>query len=62
MLSHKGLLIRLKQLYINGKVFGFIKSILTDRIMEVGVGETLSKIDKLENGSPKVPFYLHFYF
>ena len=53
MLWHKGLLIRLKILDINGKVFDFITNFLTDRTMQVRVEETLWKIYKLENGSPQ---------
>ena len=53
MLWHKGLLIRLKNLDINRTVFGFITNFLTDRTTQVRVEETLSKIDKLENGSPQ---------
>lgn len=48
-----GLLIKLKNLGINGNMFNFIKDFLTDRKIQVRIGNKLSKEHNLENGTPQ---------
>jgi len=53
MMWQSGLLLKLRNLGINGNVFGFIKNFLTetDRTIQVKVGNTLSQTYLLENGT-----------
>jgi len=46
-----GLLLKLRNLGITGNVFGFIKNFLTDKTIQVKVGNTLSQTYLLENGT-----------
>ena len=51
MMWQSGLLLKLRNLGITGNVFSFIKNFLTDRTMQVKVGNTLSQTYLLENGT-----------
>jgi len=53
MLWRDGLLIKLQNLNIKGKMYNWIKSFLTDRTIQVKIGDTLSSSRKLDNGSPQ---------
>ena len=51
MMWRSGLLIKLKNLGITGNIFSFIKNFLTDRSIQVKVGNTLSEKYTLDNGT-----------
>jgi exonuclease III len=51
MVWRKGLMIKLKRLGINGRMFDWIDAFLNDRTFQVRVGTQLSKIHTLENGT-----------
>ena len=51
MVWRKGLLIKLKEFGINGRMFDWIVDFTTDRTFQVRVGDTLSAIYTLENGT-----------
>lgn len=51
MVWRKGLLLKLKSFSINGRMFNWIADFNTDRTFQVRVGDTLSSIHKLENGT-----------
>ena len=51
MVWRNGLLIKLKKLGINGKMFSWIADFFTDRTIQVRVGSSLSNVYILENGT-----------
>ena len=51
MVWRKGLLIKLKEFGINGRMFDWIADFTTDRTFQVRVGDALSAIYTLENGT-----------
>jgi hypothetical protein len=51
MVWRKGLMIKLKKLGINGRMFDWLDDFLAERTFQVRVGTTLSQIHKLENGT-----------
>ena len=51
MVWKNGLLIKLKRLNITGNMFNFINDFLTDRTLQVRVGDALSDIFQLQNGT-----------
>ena len=51
MVWKNGLLIKLKHLNISGNMSNFINNFLSDRTIQVRVGDALSSIDSLENGT-----------
>jgi len=51
MAWHTGLLCKLKKMGINGKMFTYIKNFLSNRTIQVRVGNTLSGIHTLKNGT-----------
>ena len=51
MVWRKGLMIKLKQLGINGRMFTWIEEFLSDRTIQVRVGSMLSSVYTLENGT-----------
>jgi ribonuclease HI len=53
MVWHNGLLFKLKKLGINGSMFNFIQTFLTNRTFQVMVQESLSNIETLQNGTPQ---------
>ena len=50
---HEGLLYKLKNSHITGKMLSFIKSFLLNRSIQVSVNQTLSDKYPLENGTPQ---------
>ena len=53
MLWHKGLLRKLSGMGINGKAFTYIEQFLTNRTMQVRLGNELLVTHNLENGTPQ---------
>ena len=53
MLWHKGVLIKLKKAGISGKMFCWINSFLSNRTIQVKVGNALSNTKTLDNGTPQ---------
>lgn len=53
MVWHKGLMIKLKQFGINGRMFDWIADFLEGRSIQVRVGASLSTVTELENGTPQ---------
>ena len=53
MVWRDGLLLKLKRLGLNGRMFDWIKSFLSDRTFQVRVGSSFSSIARLENGVPQ---------
>jgi hypothetical protein len=51
MVWRKDLMIKLKKLGINARMFDWIDAFLNERTFQVRVGTTLSHIHKLENGT-----------
>ena len=51
MIWHKGLLIKLKKLGLNGNIFEWIKDFITNRTIQVKIGNTLSGVFPLDNGT-----------
>ena len=51
MIWKNGLLIKLKNLNITGNMFNFINDFLSDRTIQVRVGDALSSVHRLENGA-----------
>ena len=48
-----GVLFKLRQLGLSGKVYNFVRNFLSDRSIQVQIGDSLSSIYSLENGSPQ---------
>jgi len=53
MLWRKGLLTKLSKMGISGNVFNYIREFLTNRTMQVRIGNELSDTYTLENGTPQ---------
>ena len=53
MLWKEGLLIKLRHLKISGNLYNWIESFLSDRTIQVRIGESLSNKLILENGTPQ---------
>jgi len=53
MLWHDGLKSKLKNLVISGEMFSFIDNFLTGRTIRVRVGNQLSKVIAVDNGTPQ---------
>ena len=53
MLWKDGLLIKLERMGISGNMYSWIDTFLSDRTIQVQVGETLSSRRKLQNGTPQ---------
>lgn len=51
MVWRKGLMIKLKKIGINGRMFAWIEAFMSDRTIQVRVGPILSDVYKLENGT-----------
>ena len=51
MVWKNSLLIKLKNLNITGNMFNFINDFLSDRTIQVCVGDALSSVQRLENGT-----------
>jgi len=48
-----GLLFKLRKLGVGRNVYQFVRAFLSNRSMQVKVGDTLSKVVSLDNGSPQ---------
>ncbi|XP_023190232.1 uncharacterized protein LOC111608691 [Xiphophorus maculatus] len=53
MLWKEGLLIKIKQMGIRGRIYRWIKNFLTERNIKVKVGGVLSSRHQIENGTPQ---------
>ena len=53
MVWHTGLLCKLKKMGLNGKMSTYIKHFLSNRTIQVRVGNTLSGTHTLKNGTPQ---------
>lgn len=53
MLWKDGVLIKLKKMGVSGNIYRWINSFLSDRTIQVKVGDVLSTVHHLDNGSPQ---------
>jgi hypothetical protein len=53
MVWHDGLLYKLHKLGVDGSMFAFIKSFLSNRTFQVMLQDSLSDVEELENGTPQ---------
>jgi len=52
-LWHDGLKVKLKKMGVNGEMYSYIDNFLTGRTIQVQVGNQLSKIVEIKNGTPQ---------
>ena len=52
MLWHEGLFVKLENMCITGRALTYIKNFLTDRTIQVRVGNSLSSVFSVKNGTP----------
>ena len=53
---------KLKKLGIDNEMYWWIEDFLTDRTIQVKIGNEFSRVVQLENGVPKDGYWVQFYF